>query len=509
MIRFAVAEEVLHAENFDLDSIVTPVNVGRLQQLLEESEYDAGETRFLISGFKHGFSIGYEGDMKVQLNSPNLKFRVGNLTILWNKVMKEVKLKRYAGSFDQILYQYYIQSPIGLVPKDGGRDCHLIFHLSHPRGTGLSLNANTPLEQCKVNYPEFDKAIRLCITAGRNCKIARSDFSAAFRNLGIRRQHWCLLVMMAKDPETGLTHYFIDKCLPFGALVSCAHFQHFSNAVAHLVKFRTGKDLVNYLDDYLFVALVKLMCDGQVNTFLAICHEIRFPVALEKTFWGSMCMVFLGMLIDTANQRVSVPVDKLTKGRMLIDSVINKKKLTLKQLQKICGFLNFLGRGIVPGRAFTRRLYPKTIDLKPHHHIRITQEMRLDLETWQVFLKQPSAFSQPFIDFSKLIVANEVNFYTDASGRIGMGGLCEDSWMAELWPAEFLQSCGPSIEYLELFALVAAVVAWIDRFRNLRVVLFCDNSSICTMVNATSSSCKNCMILIRILVLKCLAANGS
>ena len=106
---------------------------------------------FLVEGFKHGFSIGYAGPEKVQIKSPNLKFReVGNPTMLWNKVMKEVKEERYAGPFDKIPFDSYIQSPIGQVPKDGGKNTRLIFHLSYPRGKGTSVNANTPAEMCSV-----------------------------------------------------------------------------------------------------------------------------------------------------------------------------------------------------------------------------------------------------------------------------------------------------------------------------------------------------------------------
>ena len=91
----------------------------------------------MIDGFTNGFSIGYEGPEVIKILSPNLKFReVGNSTILWNKVMKEVKEQRYAGPFEKIPFSNYIQSPIGLVPKDGGKDTRLIFHLSYPRGKG-------------------------------------------------------------------------------------------------------------------------------------------------------------------------------------------------------------------------------------------------------------------------------------------------------------------------------------------------------------------------------------
>ena len=98
--------------------------------------------------------------------------------------MKEVKEKRYAGPFEQIPFSNYIQSPIGLVPKDGGKKTRLIFHLSHPRPnsttTGFSVNGNTPQEMVHVKYKEFDDAVKLCIKEGKNCQAAKSDMSLCF-----------------------------------------------------------------------------------------------------------------------------------------------------------------------------------------------------------------------------------------------------------------------------------------------------------------------------------------
>ena len=170
--------------------------------------------------------------------------------------------------------------------------------------------------------------------------------------------------------------------------------------------------MVNYLDDYLFTALLKLVCNGQVNMFLKICHHINFPVSLDKTFWGTTLLTFLGLLINTYSQTISIPLEKVERAKELLSSVLEKrsKKMTLNQLQKVCGFLNFLGRAIVPGRAFTRRLYPqgKLNLLKPHHHLRITQEMRLDMQMWMQFLNHQSIFCRPFMDFTKFWSAEEI-----------------------------------------------------------------------------------------------------
>ena len=135
--------------------------------MLKEAQYDERETKFLVDGFRTGFPLNYQGNTKVKMKSPNLKITIGTEIDLWNKVMKEVKLKRYAGPFKKVPFEYFIQSPIGLVPKDGGKDTRLIFHLSYPRRKGgetaqLSVNANIPIEMCTVSYPDFYDAVKAC-----------------------------------------------------------------------------------------------------------------------------------------------------------------------------------------------------------------------------------------------------------------------------------------------------------------------------------------------------------
>ena len=46
---------------------------------------------------------------------------------------------------------------------------------------------------------------------------------------------------------------------------------------------------------------------------------------MEKTFWATTRLTFLGMLIDTENQCVAVPVEKINKALELIQEVLQKK----------------------------------------------------------------------------------------------------------------------------------------------------------------------------------------
>ena len=191
--------------------------------------------------------------------------------------------------------------------------------------------------------------------------------------------------------------------------------------------------------------------------------------------------------------------------------MITKRKMTVKQIQKLCGFLNFLCRSIVPGRAFTKCLYAYTSHkaLRPHHHVQVTHEIKSDLHTWCTFLQHPSMYCRPFIDFTSFWTAEQIQMYSDArkNSRLGWGAICQNSWTYAIWNPEFIINENPSIEYLELFAVLVAVTNWIDRFSNKRIVLFCDNQSVVAMINSTTSLCQNCMVLIRKLVLHSMIHN--
>ena len=65
----------------------------------------------------------------------------------------------------------------------------------------------------------------------------------------------------------------------------------------------------------------------------------------------------------------------------------------------------------------------------------------------------------------------------------------------------------PSIEYLELYAVTVAIMKWLKLFNNKRICLHCDNQSAVHMINNNSSSCKNCMVLLRLIVLEAMVQN--
>ena len=196
----------------------------------------------------------------------------------------------------------------------------------------------------------------------------------------------------------------------------------------------------------------------------------------------------------------------------MAQNMSQKCKVTIHQLQKFIGYLNFICKAIYSGQAFTRRMYAKILwidkngnKMKQHYHVPLDMEFRNDCKVWTSFLDSdnvPTALCHPFVDFSLTLHAKKLDFYMDSSANLLLGfrGYFKDQWFAGVWDRGFIKQCNLSIQYLELYAITIAIVLGSKLLINSRVQIFTDNQTAMRAVNNLSSSCKNCMYLIRIIV---------
>lgn len=191
---------------------------------------------------------------------------------------------------------------------------------------------------------------------------------------------------------------------------------------------------------------------------------------------------------------------------------MRSKKTTVREIQKLTGLLNFFCRAVVPGRAFTRRMYAKVGNLQPHHHVRVDRELRMDCTMWSEFLVMDQAVCRPFLDFLQVLHADQLDFHCDAAldaKRLGVGGRFGDEWFAGELILRHLD-CDVSrlnIQIAELDSIFLALSLWMDKLCNPRVVLFTDNESVMHMINKSTSGCSICMRMIRIITLWSLRLN--
>ena len=103
--------------------------------------------------------------------------------------------------------------------------------------------------------------------------------------------------------------------------------------------------------------------------------------------------------------------------------------------------------------------------------------------------------------------SEDIDMYSDTSGKIGFGAYCGPLWTAGQWSKYFLEKKKPSIEYLEMYGLTVGVLLWIRLFKNKRICIHCDNEMVKFNVNKNTVGCKNSMMLMRLIVLECTVHN--
>ena len=186
-------------------------------------------------------------------------------------------------------------------------------------------------------------------------------------------------------------------------------------------------------------------------------------------------------------------MDKIIKLRSAITDMLKWKKCTLKEVQSIIGSLNFACRAIAPGRAFLRRLIGSIKNLsKPHFRMRITRDMKADLQMWLTFFENNNGvylFKDP-LWYSQ----SDFELYTDSAASIGMGIYLDRHWAQAKWGPHFENECSSNnITFLEYFPILVSIHIFQDRLANKKVIFHCDNEAVVEILNSQTSKCPRVM----------------
>ena len=478
-----------HTQN----NVPTPVRVDRLKFLL--SGYDPSIADRLVSGFQNGFQLHFQGQ-RLSRSSHNLQSAFENMSVVNNKLEKEILAGRIAGPFNEPPFSSFIISPLGVVPKKTPGEFRMIHHLSFPNGA--SVNDGIPAEFSSVQYATISDAIHLIKKVGKDCFMGKTDIKNAFRIVPIHPNDYNVLGMIWKEK------YYYDKCMPMGCSSSCSTFELFSSALEWIARDKLKiNHLIHVLDDFFVVAPTSALCEKQITLFVEMCHYLGVSIAPEKTFGPSNVLSFVGIELDATKFEARLPEDKIEKCKQLISDFLKRKKATLKEVQSLVGLLNFACSVIVPGRAFLRRLIDLTIGIKsPSFFIRLKKEVKEDLKVWQDFLVAYNGVSMFHDD--RWYNSKYLNLYTDASGALGFGAIFGSKWCYGAWPVGWTSY---NIAFLEFYPIVLSLLLWGDEMKNQCILFFTDNEALVHVINKQTCKDKQLMQFVRKLVLICLKHN--
>lgn len=486
-------------------SVVTPICVNALESVLREHP-DRSFVLKLCSELRFGARLGYEGP-RVSKISKNLKTAVENPTIVSDNLAKEVALGRTAGPFTSPPFENFQVSPIGIVPKKHSNKFRTIFHLSFPK-SGNSINSFIEKDDFSLQYIKIDDAISALTSLGQGTFLAKTDIESAFRQYPVHPDDWELLGMRWNN------QYFFDKVLPFGLRSAPYLFNQLSDALEWILINKCNISYVGHiLDDFLIMEpAAKTIphsqpCTVSLSSMLLTFKTLGIPIAEHKTEGPSHVLDFLDIFLDSVKMEARLPDDKLCRLRCDLSSWASTKSTTLRELQSLIGTLNFACKVVSPGRAFLQRMIQLTRGIKkPHHHIRLNHSFQQDIAMWQTFLDSWNGTS--FFLNSGWENSNTLSLYTDASGTLGFGGIFQHQWFQGKWlPHQTLSYKDMSIDWQELYAIVAATYIWGDQWSQKRILFYCDNQTVVTIINAKRSKSPRMMDLVRALTLQTLKCN--
>ena len=322
--------------------------------------------------------------------------------------------------------------------------------------------------------------------------MVKVDLKSAFRMVPIQASEWELLGMYWRG------QYYIDTCLPFGLRSAPSIFNNFASALHWVLENNYGAILLHYLDDFLLVGPPdQPTCQESMSTMLQVCEAMGIPVATEKCEGPATCITFLGIVLDSSLQQLRLPPEKLQDISSLIKSWLGKRKATKRELLSLIGKLSFAAKVVPAGRLFLRRLIQlSTTVRKLHHHIHLNPEARADLRWWNSFLPSWNGISMFVAPEWK--DADSFQLYTDASGSFGFGAYLDGAWFRGDWQPH-QQLLKRSIQWQELFAIVAAALTWGHFLTGQRIRFHCDNLPIVQAWTNQSSRHPGIMDLLRTL----------
>ena len=211
-----------------------------------------------------------------------------------------------------------------------------IVNLSAPIGASFN---DAMLWLPKVEMASSKQVAHRIYEHGPNCLISKMDMVDAFKLIPIKPSQWRLVGF------SWLGKYFIDKRQMFGSCSAVGIYDllHFCiNLICRVLTGTLKEDTPRVLDDQMCIGL---QCDF-INTYLKIAQEVNIPLAPfddgKKAFLYKTRGTMLGIYFDTKKMTWSLPPLKLQTYMYEIQSVIDNKVITLKELQSINGYLNVI-----------------------------------------------------------------------------------------------------------------------------------------------------------------------
>lgn len=452
-----------------------------------------GSLREDIRGMiRHGVKLGYELSDTLRYAPRRVERNLPMDTEGAAHIEKEIESRLSSGMVIRASEtDHIISSPLGAVPKPavgGVKKWRAIHHLSWPRrvSQGESVNSGISSAAVTLRYYDLDVLMREIGAESRRDpqnqegrRLWKVDLKDAYRHVVVDREDAPLLGYFW--PGYG---YLYEAQLSFGGKSAPFLFNLVAEGFEWILR-SFGVRCNHYLDDTFGWVRGDIAPQELLEFVTSVAKALGLSTAPHKTLSGSTLEI-LGITFDCDRGVAYIGDEKMLKIRALLDALT--EDTNLQQIRSLAGSLVFVTRVCVLGRAFLRRIFDQVAIMLTWRlpRRRLTQYAKREIEWWRVTLGNYRAIRYLTDEPSFL---PELHVWSDASGRLGIGGHLQGSGVGEEF-SEHLprRHRDKDIMFKEAFAVLRCVQLWKGKMHRKLIIFHVDNQALVSALNR--GSCK-------------------
>lgn len=186
----------------------------------------------------------------------------------------------------------------------------------------------------------------------------------------------------------------------------------------------------------------------------------------------------LGLEYDSIAQEVRTPMEKVTKYTAFAKDLMSRKQITKKQLFSLTGKIRHAAMQCRPLAAFARGVEIHGEHLRSWtHHINMSHRLKRDINVMIEGLHRCQSRGLPFDFILKPDECWDIHAFTDASSKIGVGGLVQipnAPHFQARW-TEIPASQPKDILWKEMAAILMLLILYKNIFQGKTVCIWSDN----------------------------------
>ena len=454
---------------------------------------DRALARFLLTGIREGFRIGFDRRCPLKPASCNMLSAAEHPAVIQAYLDRERSLGRMLGPFrdaDRQALPLCHVNRFGVIPKGHNTGkWRLITDLSYP--PGQSVNDGISPELCSLSYSTVEQVAEVVARYKPGSLMGKIDIESAYRLVPVHPEDRPLQGM---EWGGGL---YVDPMLPFGLRSAPKLFNAIADAIEWYLRQRGVQNVFHYLDDFIVVGPPdSTECADAIRVMDQSCTFLGVPIAEHKRDGPTTCLTFLGIEIDTVASQLRLPSEKLHRLQSLLVEWGDRKACSRRELESLIGLLNHACKVVRSGRSFLRRMIDLLQGVPMHrlhpHPIRLNREFRSDLAWWHLFVQEWNGVS--FLPPPPQLAVKEMA--SDASGSWGCGAWHETKWFQLQWD---VTSQEMAITAKELLPIVVACALWGPSWTDRCIRCHCDNQAVVACLRSRTIKHSHCMHMLQAL----------